>query len=36
MKEWILAHADNPYPTEAEKLDFNLRTGLSISQINYW
>lgn len=36
LKSWLLEHAEHPYPTEDEKLDFCDRTGLDICQISNW
>jgi len=36
LKTWLLEHADHPYPTEDEKLEFCDRTGLDICQISNW
>ena len=36
LREWLLEHADNPFPTDSEKDSLCLRTGLSISKLNTW
>lgn len=36
LREWLLEHADNPFPTDSEKDALCLRTGLSISKLNMW
>jgi hypothetical protein len=36
LKEWMIAHIDNPYPTEEEKEQLKSQTGLSIGQISNW
>ena len=36
LRDWIEAHADNPYPTEEEKADLERQTELSPSQVANW
>lgn len=36
MMEWLLEHADCPYPSRAEKEALRLQTKLTITQINNW
>jgi len=36
LRAWILAHADHPYPTPAEKEQLMAATGLSLVQLNNW
>ena len=36
LKDWMLLHIDNPYPTEEEKDFLKKQTGLSIGQISNW
>ena len=36
LREWCLENIDNPYPTEAEKLDTCIQTSLTLTQINNW
>lgn len=36
LKEWMLAHADHPYPTEEEKEYLIEQTGLNLGQISNW
>ncbi len=36
MKNWLYAHVDNPYPSQAEKDLMSEETGLTIKQINNW
>ena len=36
LREWLLEHADNPFPTDSEKDVLCLRTGLSLSQLTTW
>ncbi|KAK2739686.1 hypothetical protein FQN57_006520 [Myotisia sp. PD_48] len=36
LKTWLLEHSSNPYPTDEEKDDLKLKTGLKRSQICSW
>ncbi|KAF2449666.1 hypothetical protein P171DRAFT_427840 [Karstenula rhodostoma CBS 690.94] len=36
LKDWMIAHIDNPYPTEEEKEALGKQAGLSLSQISNW
>ncbi|KAL4941354.1 hypothetical protein BDV06DRAFT_4322 [Aspergillus oleicola] len=36
LKSWLYDHSDRPYPTEEEKEDLKLRTGLRRTQITNW
>jgi len=36
LRDWLDEHADHPYPTEAEKEDLKVRTGLKSGQIANW
>jgi hypothetical protein len=36
LKRWFCAHRDNPYPTEPEKVQLEIETGLSRRQISDW
>ena len=36
LREWLLVHADNPFPTDNEKDVLCLRTGLTLSKLNTW
>lgn len=36
LKDWMLEHHDNPYPTEEEKEVLGQQTGLSLGQISNW
>jgi len=36
LRAWILAHADHPYPTPAQKEHLMAATGLSLVQLNNW
>mmetsp|Transcript_6970 Transcript_6970/g.21221 ORF Transcript_6970/g.21221 Transcript_6970/m.21221 type:complete len:409 (+) Transcript_6970:212-1438(+) len=36
MRIWLLAHAQEPYPTQEEKLMFCKSTGLTLTQVSYW
>ncbi|KAL3482002.1 hypothetical protein BJX99DRAFT_112795 [Aspergillus californicus] len=36
LKTWLQDHSDNPYPSEQEKEELNIRTGLKRSQITNW
>lgn len=35
MREWALAHADNPYPSMEDKLQFCV-DGVTPKQVGYW
>jgi hypothetical protein len=36
LKDWMLEHIDNPYPTEEEKESLKMETGLTVGQISNW
>ncbi|KAL4950007.1 hypothetical protein BDW69DRAFT_63540 [Aspergillus filifer] len=36
LKSWLYDHSDHPYPTEEEKEELKLRTGLRRTQITNW
>ncbi|OAP65224.1 hypothetical protein AYL99_01196 [Fonsecaea erecta] len=36
LRQWFLAHLENPYPTEEDKQQFAQATGLTIAQISNW
>ena len=36
LREWLLEHADNPFPTDSEKDILCLRTGLTLPKLNMW
>jgi hypothetical protein len=36
LKDWLLQHADHPYPTDEEKELLKQETGISIGQISNW
>ena len=36
LRDWLDAHADNPYPTEEEKVELEQRTELKPAQIANW
>jgi hypothetical protein len=36
LKKWVDLHRNHPYPTEEEKEDLSLCTGLSVGQISNW
>ncbi|KAI8644989.1 homeobox KN domain-containing protein [Parasitella parasitica] len=36
LKQWLIDHCRNPYPTEAEKTDLKDKTGLTLNQISNW
>src|SRR5579871_6831528 len=36
LNKWLFEHESDPYPSEAEKLDLSGRSGLQLSQVNYW
>lgn len=36
LKQWLIDHCRNPYPTEAEKTGLKDKTGLTLNQISNW
>jgi hypothetical protein len=36
LKNWLIQHADHPYPTEEEKEALKAETGLTVGQISNW
>ncbi|KAI8379742.1 homeobox KN domain-containing protein [Radiomyces spectabilis] len=36
LKQWLIDHCDNPYPTEDEKDELKHVTGLTLNQISNW
>ncbi|KAI8097983.1 homeobox KN domain-containing protein [Gilbertella persicaria] len=36
LKQWLVEHCRNPYPTEAEKIGLKDKTGLTLNQISNW
>ncbi|KAI8335635.1 homeobox KN domain-containing protein [Choanephora cucurbitarum] len=36
LKQWLIEHCRNPYPTEAEKTGLKEKTGLTLNQISNW
>jgi hypothetical protein len=36
LREWLLEHADNPFPTDSEKDMLCLRTGITLSKLTTW
>ncbi|KAM5464502.1 hypothetical protein MauCBS54593_007017 [Microsporum audouinii] len=36
LKSWLSEHASHPYPTDAEKDELKLKTGLNRTQISSW
>ncbi|KAJ8662306.1 hypothetical protein O0I10_001999 [Lichtheimia ornata] len=36
LKQWLMEHCSNPYPTEDEKNWLQRRTGLTLNQISNW
>lgn len=36
LREWLIEHADNPFPTDSEKDMLCLRTGLTLAKLNVW
>lgn len=36
LQKWFIAHLANPYPTEEEKTELSVQTGLNLKQINTW
>ena len=36
LKQWLLAHQDNPYPTDEQKRQFSAELALTVAQISKW
>ncbi|KXN67162.1 homeobox protein Pknox1, partial [Conidiobolus coronatus NRRL 28638] len=36
LKDWLFTNLAHPFPTEQQKLNLSMLTGLSIEQINNW
>ncbi|CAO3641283.1 unnamed protein product [Mucor hiemalis] len=36
LKQWLIDHCRNPYPTETEKTGLKDKTGLTLNQISNW
>lgn len=36
LKDWLLEHSDQPYPSEEEKERLAIQLGISVPQINNW
>lgn len=36
LKQWLVEHCRNPYPTETEKTGLKNKTGLTLNQISNW
>lgn len=36
LKQWLIDHCRNPYPTEVEKTRLKDKTGLTLNQISNW
>ncbi|KAF1801981.1 homeobox KN domain-containing protein, partial [Mucor lusitanicus] len=36
LKQWLVDHCRNPYPTEVEKTGLKDKTGLTLNQISNW
>ena len=36
LKDWLFAHSRHPYPTDSEKEQLCMNTGLSLQQLNNW
>ncbi|KAI8328332.1 homeobox KN domain-containing protein, partial [Chlamydoabsidia padenii] len=36
LKEWLVLHADHPYPSDDEKSHLQRETNLTINQISNW
>ncbi|KZO96967.1 hypothetical protein CALVIDRAFT_527237 [Calocera viscosa TUFC12733] len=36
LKDWLMKHAEHPYPTEEEKKDMCRHTGLHMTQLSNW
>ena len=36
LREWLLQHLTNPYPSDSQKMQLACETGLTIAQVNTW
>lgn len=36
LKQWMISHTNNPYPSKEEKDDLAKKTGLTVTQLNDW
>lgn len=36
LRQWLIEHCQNPYPTESEKKELKQKTGLTLNQISNW
>lgn len=36
LKQWLLRHRDNPYPSKAEKLDLVAQSQMTLTQVSNW
>ena len=36
LRQWLIEHADNPYPNNAEKIELCLRTDMTLDRLNQW
>ena len=36
LEKWLIAHVDNPYPTDKQKMDLALRLDMTKKQVSYW
>ena len=36
LKQWLLRHRHNPYPTKAEKLELAAGSSMSLVQVSNW
>ena len=36
LKEWLVQHLTNPYPSDSQKMQLASETGLTIAQVNTW
>lgn len=36
LRQYLFDHFAHPYPTDQEKAELAIKTGLKVSQVNYW
>ncbi|KAK7112426.1 hypothetical protein V1264_011885 [Littorina saxatilis] len=36
LKQWLLRHRDNPYPSKAEKVDLVSKSQMTLTQVSNW
>eukprot|EP00050_Salpingoeca_kvevrii_P022239 m.123341 g.123341 ORF g.123341 m.123341 type:complete len:103 (+) comp9645_c0_seq5:204-512(+) len=36
LRAWLEAHEDDPYPSEAQKLELSAKLHITLTQINNW